>query len=201
MLVRTYFLQPSHHGILTSWLILVLALLVSYRRLLLLTGAHEIAYGIYATRAFNGLVVIFTIIAVFHENDNFIVYLTKYVILGDIFPDGLAAREINQLVIFCPKGCKTEIQLCKVEQHLLTCEKSIETRQDSSKLGYTCRECGELLSPEFYQKLGQHELYCPNVKVACPFFNAGCSEPIRRADLPQHLELQVAIIKINYTLL
>ena len=128
-----------------------------------------------------------------------------FYILGDIFPDTFANREILQLLVRCPYskefGCTSVIPLVDIEAHTQACPRALVARQQGTQSScngkpnatesFTCPSCGELTDlPDIKGSSGsrRHNLICPNVEVACPLAAAGCSEKIVRAELGEHTQ-------------
>lgn len=103
---------------------------------------------------------------------------------GEIFPDTIANREILQLLVRCPnEGCGQEFRLGDLEVHLSNCAYTEE-----KDLPF-CPSCGELVASP---SLSSHQqLVCPNSRVACLFHTIGCSTPLMRKELKNHLASQM----------
>jgi TNF receptor-associated factor 6 len=99
---------------------------------------------------------------------------------GDIFPDGIAEREIRQLAVRC-RACQAEVRLGELEHHLAACS-------PDRQVAPGCQECGEVVAAP---GLPDHQgLVCPDSRVACLFTGIGCSAPLLRKELPGHLASQ-----------
>ena len=107
----------------------------------------------------------------------------------------------------CQQNCGAIFHACKEEDHLYLCINSLKTcpyylegctKQISKKQVFShfqshqrstmlsCRQkCGATFSAN-YEK--DHLVMCPNSVMFCAYFSSGCTKPIKRKDLLQHLE-------------
>ena len=102
--------------------------------------------------------------------------------LADIFPDTIANREIQQLLVRCP-DCQLVCCLAEYERHQCG-QRSDLALQEASGVSESssCPQCGDLLQ-EVSASAAHRDLICPNQLVACSFTAIGCTHRLYRRDV------------------
>ena len=77
--------------------------------------------------------------------------------------------------------CDKEMIYCLLESHYEECDKYPVLCPRNCSSGMFIRE-----------ELAEHENVCPNMSIQCPFYDAGCTEEVIRAELTDHLESNTA---------
>ena len=77
--------------------------------------------------------------------------------------------------------CDEEMIYCLLESHYEECDKYPVLCPRNCSSGMFIRE-----------ELAEHENVCPNMSIQCPFYDAGCTEEVIRAELTDHLESNTA---------